>query len=189
MAGEKQDLRSKQFMAKVFNCSTRRIDQLKEEGIICGVGKPSKFDLAPTIQAYIKYLSDKAYGREKKRSDAENESLKIESDARLKKSKAEIAELELKELKGQLHRAEDVEAITTDHVLYFRSMLMSLPNKLAVDLAKIDNASEVAGKIKKEVTYILEQLSNYKYDAEEYKKRVRERKKWREQNDDENNEL
>lgn len=189
MAGEKQDLRSKQFIAKIFNCSTRRIDQLKEEGIICGVGKPSKFDLTPTIQAYIKYLSDKAYGREKKRSDAENESLKIESDARLKKSKADIAELELKELKGQLHRAEDVEAITTDHVLYFRSMLMSLPNKLAVDLAKIDNAPEVAEKIKKEVTYILEQLSNYKYDAEEYKKRVRERKKWREENDDENNEL
>lgn len=184
MKEEVRDFRSKQFIAKLFGVSTRRIDQLKEEGVINGEGKPVKYDLVSTVQSYIRFLSDKAHGRQKKNTDAENESLKIEAEARLKKSKADIAELELKELKGQLHRAEDVEEITTDHVLYLRSLLMAMPSKLAVDVAKIDNPPEAAVRIKKEVDYILNQLAGYEYNAEEYKRKVRERMKWREDNAD-----
>ena len=148
MAEGTQNLQSTQVIAKIFGVSTRRIEQLKTEGIIKGQGKPTKYDLLPTIQAYIKYLSDKAKGREKKEQDGINESEKLEAEARMKKTKAEIAELELKELKGELHRAEDVEKITTDHVLFFRSMLLAMPGRLAVDLAAIDKPVEAAERIK-----------------------------------------
>ena len=179
-----ENLQSTQVISKIFGVSTRRVEQLKTEGIIKGQGKPTKYDLLPTIQAYIKYLSDKANGREKKQADAQLETERLSADARIKKAKAEMAELELKELKGELHRASDVEAITTDHVLFLRSMLMALPGKLAVDLAEISTAPEAAERIKQEVYGVLTRLAEYKYDPDEYKRRVRERQGWNESRGD-----
>lgn len=169
-----EDMQSTREIAKIFGVSTRRVEQLKTEGIINGFGKPTKYELLPTVKAYIKHLSDKANGREKK----DNESAKIEAEARYKKAKAEMAELQLKELKGELHRATDVEEIMTDHVLMIRGMLIALPNKLAVDLANIYDAAVCSEKIKSEVYFILNELSQYEYEPEEFKKRLRERIKW-----------
>lgn len=178
MTEQPTNMQSKQVIAKIFGVTTRQIEYLQKNGIIKGEGKPSKFDLFPTIQAYIKYLEARAKGKEKNEKDGKNESAKIEADAKLKKSKAEIAELQLKELKGELHRAKDVEDIMTDHVLMIRSLLMGMPNKLAVDLAETNNAAEVSERIREEVYFILNELVNYEYNADEFKKRVRERNKW-----------
>ena len=57
---------------------------------------------------------------------------------------------------------------------------MALPGKLAVDVATIQTAPEAAERIKQEVYAILQQLSDSRYDPEEYKKRVRERQGWNE---------
>lgn len=177
MAGA-QNLQPASVIAKIFGVSVRRIEQLKAEGIITGEGRPTRYDLLPTIQAYIKYLSDKANGREKKQTDAQLTTSKLEAEKRIKTAKAEMAELELKELKGKMHRAEDVEAIMTDHVFFVRSMLMAMPGKLAVDLAGTHTAPEQADRVKQEVYYILDNLADYKYDPEVYKKRVMERQGW-----------
>ena len=171
MAETKKNLQSTRTMASLFGVTTRRVEQLKTEGIIQGEGRPIKYDLFPTVKSYIQYLSDKANGREKKATDQENESLKIEAEARFKQAKAEMEELKLQEL----HRAEDVEQITTEHVMQVRAMLMALPNKLAVDLAHISTAAEAAERIRKEVQTVLEDLSTFRYDKEAYHKRMRER--------------
>ncbi len=176
--GEDANLQPTQVIAKIFGISTRRVEQLKTEGIIKGQGKPTKYDLLPTIQAYIRYLSDKANGREKRQTLAELEEAKLRAEVNLKEAKASAAQMELKELQGKMHRAEDVEAITTDHVLYFRSMLMAMPGKLAVDLANLQTAAETSERVKQECCFILESLADYKYDPEEYKKRVMERQGW-----------
>lgn len=175
---ENQNLQGAAVIAKIFGVTTRRIEQLKTEGIIKGSGKPTKYDLLPTIQAYIKFLSDKAHGREKKETVEELEKEKLESEVTIKKSKAEIAKLELKEIQGKMHRAEDVEAIFTDHVLFLRGLLLAMPNKLAVDLAGEHTAAEQAETVKREVHYVLNQLSEYRYDADEYRKRVMMRQGW-----------
>ncbi len=96
----------------------------------------------------------------------------------MKEAKAAIVKMEQEELEGKLHRAEDVEAITTDHVLLVRSMLMAMPGKLAVDLGGTHTAAEQAERVRQEVYFILDQLANYKYDPEEYRKRVKERQGW-----------
>ena len=179
------NLQGTQVIAKIFGVSTRRVEQLKAEGIIKGEGKPTKYDLLPTIQAYIKYLSDKANGREKKETMANLEEAKLSAEVEIKKSKAEAARLELKELQGKMHRAEDVEAIFTDHVLFLRSMLLAMPGKLAVDLSGEHTAAEQAETVKREVYYILNNLADYRYDPEEYKKRVMERQGWETQREDE----
>lgn len=180
-----ENLQPTQVIAKLFGVSTRRVEQLKTEGVIKGEGKPTKYDLLPTIQAYIKYLSDKANGREKKENMANLEEAKLSAEVEIKKSKAEAARLELKELQGKMHRAEDVEAIFTDHVLFLRSMLLAMPGKLAVDLSGEHSAAEQAETVKREVYYILNNLADYRYDPEEYKKRVMERQGWETQREDE----
>ena len=176
-----ENLQPTQVIAKIFGVSTRRIEQLKTEGVIRGEGKPTKYDLLPTIQAYIKWLSDKANGREKKEAVAELEQQKLQAEVEMKQAKADAAKLELSELRGKMHRAEDVEAITTDHVLFFRSMLMAMPGKLAVDCANCKTAAEAAERIKKEVYFILDNLTEYRYDPDEYKRRVRDRRGWEEE--------
>jgi phage terminase Nu1 subunit (DNA packaging protein) len=175
---ENKNLQKSDIIAKLFGVTTRRVEQLKTEGIIKGEGKPTKYDLFPTIQAYIKYLSDKAYAREKKETVEQLETEKLDAEVTIRRAKAEAAELELKELKGKMHRAEDVEAITTDHVLFVRALLMAMPGKLAVDCAKCKTASEAAARIQQEVNYVLDNLAEYRYDPEEYKKRARERRGW-----------
>lgn len=179
-----ENLQSTQVIAKIFGVSTRRVEQLKTEDVIKGHGKPTKYDLLPTIQAYIRYLSDKANGREKKETTAELEEAKLRAEVDIKEAKAKAAQMELKELQGKMHRAEDVEAIMTDHVLFLRSMLMAMPGKLAVDLSGNHTAPEQAERVKKEIYYILNQLADYRYDPEKYKARVRERQGWNERQGD-----
>ena len=179
-----ENLQSTQVIAKIFGVSTRRVEQLKTEGVIKGHGKPTKYDLLPTIQAYIRYLSDKANGREKKETTAELEEAKLRAEVDIKEAKAKAAQMELKELQGKMHRAEDVEAIMTDHDLFLRSMLMAMPGKLAVDLSGTHTAPEQAERVKKEIYYILNQLADYRYDPEKYKARVRERQGWNERQGD-----
>jgi phage terminase Nu1 subunit (DNA packaging protein) len=186
MAGNKNMVSTKEI-AQFFQVSTRRVEQLKAEGIITGEGKPTKYDFIPTGMAYIKYLSDKANGREKKEITAKLEEDKLRAESEIKGAKAQQAKMELKELQGKLHRAEDVEAIFTDHVMFLRSMLMALPGKLAVDLAGDHTAAEQAERVKKEVYFILDSLADHQYDPEEYKQRVMDRKGWdshREDDDD-----
>ena len=183
---EKQNLQSSQAIAKIFGVTTRRVEQLKAEGIIQGQGKPTKYDVLPTIRAYIKYLSDKAYGREEKRSKAETEEQKLQAEADLKRHKAKIAEMQVKELEGKMHRSEDVEAMTNDLVYTIRSMILALPGRLAIDVMQAKTANEASAIIRAECYKVLEELSEYKYDQEEYQRRAREREGWGEplENDD-----
>lgn len=180
----KENLQSTAVVASLFNLSERRVQQLAKEGVIEGrkVDGIYQFDLLPTVRKYITYLSDKANGRDQKNRKTEEEKLAAEAD--LKRAKADMAELQLKELRGQMHRSEDVEAITTDLVYTIRSMIIALPGRLAVDVAAVDTAPEASEIIRRECYQVLEELSNYKYDPEEYAKRVREREGWKEATDD-----
>lgn len=182
-AKTEKNLQRPEVIAKLFQVTVRRIQQLTQEGIIETVeikqGKRTlrRYDLIPTVQAYIKYLGDKAYGREQKGStDKEEEKLQAEID--MKKAKARIAELELDELEGRMHSADDVEAMTTDLCLAVRSALLSMPGQLAVDVAESTDAAEISEIIKAAVNDILDELSRYEYDPGEYRRRVRERQGW-----------
>lgn len=182
-AKTEKKLQRTEMIAKLFQVTVRRIQQLTQEGILETVeikqGKRTlrRYDLIPTVQAYIKYLGDKAYGREQKGStDKEEEKLQAEID--MKKAKARIAELELDELEGRMHSADDVEAMTTDLCLAVRSALLSMPGQLAVDVAESTDAAEISEIIKAAVNDILDELSRYEYDPGEYRRRVRERQGW-----------
>ena len=95
-------------IAALFDMTPRRVQQLTKEGVIAAVkeGNANRYDLLPTIQKYIRYLTAKANGREPSKKDAETEGRRLEAEADLKRSKADIAALQLKELEGTMHRSE-----------------------------------------------------------------------------------
>ena len=66
-----------------------------------------------------------------------------------------------------------------------RSALRALPGRLAVDLAGTHTAPEQADRVKKEIDHLLDILSDFTYDPDEYKRRVRQRQGWKEADEDE----
>lgn len=174
-ATDNQNLVDSKIIASLFGVTTRRVQQMVTEGIITAVkkGNANKYDLLPTIQKYIRYLSEKV-----NRRDGSSEQRRSEAEADLKRSKADIAALQLQELEGMMHRSEDVEAITTDLVFTIRSMIMALPGRLAVDTCNAKTPAEASEIIRSEVFKILEELANYKYNPDEYARRVRKREGW-----------
>ena len=182
MAEKRQNLQGTAIIAKLFGVTERRVQQLAQDGIIPAVStRPYKFDLLPTVQVYIKSLSDKANGKEAKSTDTvQAEADKLRAEADLKQSKAKIADMQLKELEGTMHRSEDVEAMTNDLVYTVRSMIMALPGRLAMDVVQAGSAAEASALIRSECYKILNELSEYKYDPEAYQRRVRDREGWSE---------
>ena len=168
------------YIANVFGVTVRRVQQLTQDGVLATeqVGGRRKYNLAQSIQGYVAYWKDKATGTEKTKKDAANESDKLAAEVRLKNAKAETAELELGELRGTLHSAEDVESVMTDHILLLRSMILALPGRLAVDVSSAATPTQAADIIKKECYAMLNQLADYEYNPDEYQRRVRERMGW-----------
>ena len=190
MAETKKNLQGSAIIARLFGVTDRRVQQLAKEGIIpAAQTRPYKFDLLPTVQAYIRYLSEKANGREEKSTDTKKaEADKLRADADLKQYKAKMAELQYNELDGTMHRSEDVEAMTNDLVYSVRSALMALPGRLAMDVVRAESAAEASEIIRSECYKILEELADYEYDPEAYQRRVRDREGWGVQLDDETDE-
>ena len=176
----KQNLQSTDIIAKLFDLDVRRVQQLAKEGILPAASqRPYKFDLLPTVKAYIRYLRDRANGKEAKTADTvKAEADKLRAEADLKQSKAKIAELQLKELEGKMHRSEDVEALTNDLVYTARSMIMALPGRLAMDVVQAGSANEASALIRTECYKILDELAGYQYDPEADRRRVRDREGW-----------
>lgn len=179
---ENQKLVGSEVIAAIFGVTSRRVQQLTQDGIIVAKKEKgaNKYDLLPTIQRYIKYLSEKANTRGEQKDDVV-EKKRQQADADLKRSRADMAALQFKELDGKMHRSDDVEAVMTDMVFTVRSALLSLPGRLAVDVSETETAAEASQIIEAEVHLLLAQLAEYHYDPEEYAHRVREREGWREQ--------
>ena len=55
-------------IAALFDMTPRRVQQLTKDGVIAAVkeGNANRYDLLPTIQRYIRYLTAKANGREQR---------------------------------------------------------------------------------------------------------------------------
>lgn len=174
------DMVTSSEIAKLIGKTSRTVQQLTSDGILPTVEIKNKtrvtrkYDKYKTIHAYIKHVEQKA--SEKNGTDKEQEKLDIEVET--KRIKLRMSQLQLEEMEGRMHSAKDVEDMTTDLVLCIRSNLLSMPGQLAVEMAQINDASEASAKIAETVHDILEELAEYKYNPEKYKKRVRERQGW-----------
>lgn len=169
-------------LAWVLGVSRGRISQMESEGVIYReeTGSGNLYNLSESVQAYI----------DKKSQDSDEENLKAKrskerAEANLKSIKAQIAKLELDELKGKFHRSEDIQTLTEDFLYEVRGMVMSLPGQLATEVAASDSPAECAAIIRTVINRLLLDMTKYKYDPAKYEERVRERRNWEALEDEE----
>lgn len=160
-------------LAVVLGVTVRRVQQMAQDGTL-STARKGRFLLADSVQRYIKFLSLEPVDEE----DKKLEKARRVADATIKTSKATVAKLEAEELKGSMHRAEDVAAMTEDLVYTIRGALNALPGRLAVDVAATATPAEAAEVIRKEVHKVMRELARYHYDPQKYEERVRQRRDW-----------
>lgn len=165
-------------LASWLDLTDNRIRQLEDEGYFTSKTESGKkkFELKSSIQLYIEYL--KRHKETTILDTLDDEARKLKAEADLKEAKAAIEQMKKAEFEATMHRSEDVERMVTDLCMAVRAELLALPGMLAVDVSEAQSASEAAGYIKKAVNDILNSLTDYRYNPEEYKKLVREREKW-----------
>lgn len=160
-----------------FDKTKSRISQITGDGIIhkTQTNYGALYNLFDTVRAYCSYLESRA-----KKADEDTAELELrrkQAEAKLKESKATVAELEAAEFQGKMHRSEDVQAMTADLLYYVRGSLKALAGRCATDCAASSEPAEVQKIIEREVFEILKDLSEYKYDRKRYDELVRQRMK------------
>lgn len=133
-------------VAEWLGLTERRVRQLRDEGVLIET-KPGLYDLRSTVAKYIAFL----------RKESEDER------TMLTRAKREAAELKNEQLRGTLHRTEDIEKGLQTVFLNIRSRFLSLPAKLSPTLAAKDgDQTAIFDELKAAVQEILEELSDYK---------------------------
>ena len=166
------------FLARIHGKSIRWVQGLRDDGVI-KQSSTGRYKLDDAIQA----IYDRATRRQVSEDIEKANVVKVKAEATMKAAKSKIVNMEAQELSGQMHRAEDIKALTEDLVFAFRHALVSLPGRLSMDVAAAQTAPEAAAIIHREVNVILKELAQYQYDPDKYAERVRERRDW-DKNDD-----
>ena len=129
-----ENLQKPDYIARLFGVSVRRIQQLTQEGVIHTVKDPKggarKYDLIPTIQEYIKYLSDKAYGRAQTEKEGELKDEKLRVEIELKKSQSELHQLKTEIAKGSYISTEEVGEDYQRFFVLFKKFAMAIPARV-----------------------------------------------------------
>jgi phage terminase Nu1 subunit (DNA packaging protein) len=165
-------------LAEKLGVTDQWIRQLSDQGVLHPVetkkGRDRYFDIVEALLDYIEYQKEQIDNQ----TDKATKDKIAQADLRYKMAKAGKAELELEELQGVMHRAEDVETVVSDMIANIRSAILALPGMMAVDTAAAMTPAEASGIIKRNCDALLNDLARYRYDSDDYRKLVMEREKW-----------
>ena len=121
-----------EIIAQLFGVTVRRIQQLTQEGVLptTETSEGRRYDLVPTIQKYVQYLSDNAYGKNRSEKETELRQQKLEADIALKESQGELHRLKTEIAAGKYISIEEVTLDYTRFFVTFKKFAMSLPSRL-----------------------------------------------------------
>ena len=121
-----------EIIAQLFGVTVRRIQQLTQEGILptSETTEGRQYDLVPTIQSYVKYLSEKAYGKNRSEEELKLKNRKIEAEASLKEAQGELARLKTDIAQGKYIPVEEAVLDYQKFFVTFKKFAMSLPSRL-----------------------------------------------------------
>lgn len=141
-------------IAKLLLITDRRVQQLSKEGVIPKT-EHGRYQLAPAVQGYIRYLQDRSLGRPSAPEDFHSEK------TRLVRLQADRAELEVSEMAGDLVRSQDVSREWYNAVSDCKGRLLSIPTKAAPIVAAETSAGACKKIIDDLVFEALEELGSY----------------------------
>jgi phage terminase Nu1 subunit (DNA packaging protein) len=147
-------------IAKLLLLTERRVQQLASEGIIPRAER-GRFELAPAVQGYIRYLQERRGLNESASGDPIND-----AKTRLIKARARTAELEADQLEGKLLDRAEVERAWSTLVLNMRSRLLAIPSRAAPRVIAAAGLMEASALLEQMVSEALNELSQQPIDAE-----------------------
>ena len=122
-----------EVITKLFGFSDiRRVQQLTQNGVLPTVETPEgrRYDLVPTIQRYVEYLRDKAYGRSHSEKELELKEQKMRAEIALKESQSELHQLKTAIAAGKYISVEEVTVDYEKFFLTFKKFALALPARL-----------------------------------------------------------
>jgi phage terminase Nu1 subunit (DNA packaging protein) len=146
-------------LGKIIGVSDRRIRQLADEGILTKVSS-GRYSLQESLHSYILNL------RVANDADRGQKELEDKLDYALEKAmhervKRHMSELQYALMKGNVHRAEDVEAVMLNMLTNFKTKILNLPSKLTPLLVNRSDKKYILELLTDEFGEALDELSNY----------------------------
>ena len=141
-------------IAKLFNLTERRVQQLAREGIIPKAER-GKYELIGAVQGYVKYLQERSVGQH----EASPTDL-MEHKVRLTKAQASEKEIQVEMMKKNLIHVDDVVDTWGKIIGIAKSRLMALPRRLSSKLLSAADLRETEIIIKNGVVEVLEEISS-----------------------------
>ena len=148
-------------LCELLNLSKGRVSQLKSIGLLTSNGKDS-YPLKDNVLAYIKYLQKGNSGATQV-TDGEE----VTGDdyhrhrARLYKARADAAELEASQMRGDLHASSAVEDVWIDMIASARAKLLSTPTRIAASIQGVTDIGEIKLKCEDAIHEALNELTTY----------------------------
>jgi phage terminase Nu1 subunit (DNA packaging protein) len=139
------------IIAKLFDLTERRVQQLASEGVIPKSIK-GKYELVPSVQNYIKYLRERSVSKDSPTNETHNER------QRLLKIQANKLEFEVAIMSKDFLPKELVKNSFFNIVARCRSVLLTMPSKLAQEVIGLKEPLEAEKIIKGSVYEALDEL-------------------------------
>lgn len=89
-----------------------------------------RYDLVPTIQKYVQYLSDKAYGKNRSEKELELKEQKMKAEIALKESQGELHQLKTAIAAGKYIAVEEVVMEYQTFFLQFKKFAKGIAPRL-----------------------------------------------------------
>lgn len=137
------------YLAKLLGVTVRRVNQMVTKESKITKEPEGDFILQKAISEYYiaKYKQDDVdYGHEK---------------ALHERAKRKLTEMEVRKKANELHEATDVELVLTDMLVNLRTQLLSIPAKMATQLAD-RSKEEIEELLTREIEFILLEVKDYK---------------------------
>ena len=145
---------SSKVLEALFGVRDRTIRDLADKGIIKR-DSHGRYLFWNSVKSYITALKVANAGKGGAKAGEDERGLDLHE--RLKR---QITEIKLQLIKGQVHKAEDVEAVMTDMFSRFKSKVTALPSKLAKKLEG-KSRTEIQGILKADIDSALVELASY----------------------------
>ena len=139
-------------IAKLLMLSDRRVQQLTKEGVVPKAER-GRYELAPAVQGYIRYLQERSL-----RSDQSPIDYHMEK-ARLTKAQADREEVEAAKAMGDVVSVKQVETNLANLFAEVRANFRNIPDRVVSALIGSTDEREVKAVLLREIDLVLHALA------------------------------
>ena len=144
-------------IAKLLMLSERRVNQLVAAGIIPRAER-GRYELAPAVQGYIRFLQDRSLNASTGDVDFHAEK------ALLTKAQREMAELDLAKARGEVAPINEFERASAAMDTAIRTNVLNVPARVVLQLLGCTDETEFKTKLRAELVLALDTAANTNLD-------------------------